>query len=474
MVKNHVDIWNSCLGIISDNIPAASYRTWFQPIVPLKLERNVLTIQVPSPFFYEYLEEQYIDLLRKTLRKELGPEAKLEYSVIMEKSSTNPTIVNYPTSNPTQLKNRPVSMNSTAPVDSGIKNPFILPGIRKLNIDPRLNPNHTFANFIEGEGNRLARAAAYAVAANPGGTSFNPYLIYGNNGLGKTHLAQAIGIEVKEKMPEKVVLYLTANMFQTQFTDATRKNNRNDFVHFYQMIDVLIIDDVHEFAGKGKTQDVFFHIFNHLHQNGKQLILTCDKPPAELEGLESRLLSRFKWGLSAQITAPDYETRKEILKKKLYNDGINLREDIIDYIAGSVTTNVRELEGLLISLLAQITLVKRELTLEMARGIIDNLIKNTHKDVTIDLIMNEVSVYFNMPVESLQQKTRKQSVVQARQIAMYLSKKHTESSLAAIGSKIGNKDHATVLYACKQVENFMYTDKKFKRYIDEIEEKLVN
>ena len=467
MGKDHKEVWNNCLNIIKDNIPISSFRTWFQPIVPLKLERQVLTIQVPSHFFYEYLEEQFLDILKKSLRKELGPDAKLEYSVIVERSKNKPTTVNYPTSNQT-YKNQPLSSTSV----QKIQNPFIVPGIQTQKIDPHLNPIHTFQNFVEGESNRLARAAAYAVAANPGGTTFNPYLIYGNSGLGKTHLAHAIGLEIKDKMPNKTVLYVNANEFQRQFTTATRKNTRNDFVHFYQHIDVLIIDDVHEFAGKEKTQDAFFHIFNHLHQNGKQLILTCDKPPAELEGLESRLLSRFKWGLSAEIKFPDFETRKAILLRKMYNDGIKLNDEIVDYIATNVNTNVRELEGILISLLAQSTLIKRTLTLELAQNLIDNLIKNTRKPVTIPDIIKVVTEHLNLPPEAVQEKGRKRPIVQARQISMYMAKQYTDASLSAIGDAIGKKDHATVLHAFKAVKNQMETDKAYKNMINEIREKI--
>jgi chromosomal replication initiator protein len=470
----HEAVWNKCLKIIKDNVPSFSYRTWFEPIVPLRLEKNVLTIQVPSPFFYEYLEEQYIDILRKVLRKELGFDAKLEYSVVMENngySSTKPYTVKLPARNQKELKNKPVSV----PIDSEattIKNPFIIPGLKKLNIDPMLNPENSFMNYVEGDCNRLARSAGYAVSENPGGTAFNPLLIYGESGLGKTHLAQAIGIQVKEKFQEKTVLYVNANKFQTQFVDSIRNNNKNDFIHFYQMIDVLVIDDVHEFAGKEKTQDAFFHIFNHLHQSGKQLILTSDKPPVELQGLEQRLLSRFKWGLSADLQIPDFETRMAILKKKTYKDGIDLPEDVVEYIATHITDNIRELEGALISLLAQSTLNKKEITLELAKDMIDKLIKNTKREISIDYIQKVVCNYFNIPVEQIQSKTRKREIVQARQVAMFFSKNLTKASLATIGSQIGGKDHATVLHACKTVNNLIETDKRFRIQIDEIEKKL--
>ena len=470
----HKEVWSNCLKIIKDNVPSISFRTWFEPIVPLRLENKILTIQVPSPFFYEYLEEKYIDIISKTLRKELGYEAKLEYSIVMEnpgQSASKMYTIKLPAKNQIEIRNNPVSVPMNIE-ENAIKNPFIIPGIKKMNIDPRLNAEYSFDNFVEGECNRLARSAGFAVSNNPGGTAFNPLLIYGDSGLGKTHLAQAIGIEIKDKFQDKTVLYVPANRFQTQFVEAIRNNTKNDFLHFYQMIDVLVIDDVHEFAGKEKTQDIFFHIFNHLHQSGKQLILTCDKPPVELQGLEQRLLSRFKWGLSADLQIPDYETRVAILKQKTYKDGIVLPDEVVEYIATHITDNVRELEGALISLLAQSTLNKKEITLNLAKEMIDKLIKNTKREVSIDYIQKVVCNYFDVPVDSLQSKTRKREIVQARQVAMYFSKNLTKSSLATIGSQIGGKDHATVLHACKTVNNLVETDKQFKNQIEEIEKKL--
>lgn len=469
----HQEVWQNCLEVIKDNVPTISYRTWFEPIVPIKVDQNVLTIQVPSPFFYEYLEEQYIDILRKTLRKELGTDAKLEYSVVMENNHNNnnkPYTVKLPTKNKSDLKNQPVNVPLNN--DVSIKNPFVIPGLKKLNIDPRLNHENSFSNFVEGECNRLARSAGYAVANNPGGTAFNPLLIYGDSGLGKTHLAQAIGIEVKEQFPEKTVLYVNANKFQTQFVESIRNNNKNDFLHFYQMMDVLILDDVHEFAGKEKTQDTFFHIFNHLHQSGKQLILTSDKPPVELQGIEQRLLSRFKWGLSADLQAPDFETRIAILQHKSYKDGIEIADDVIEYIATHITENIRELEGALISLLAQSTLNRKDITMDLAKEMIDKLIKNSKREISIDYIQKVVCNFFDIPVQMLLSNTRKREIVQARQVAMYYSKTLTKSSLASIGAQIGGKDHATVLHACKTVNNLLDTDKQFKTQMEEIEKKL--
>ncbi len=473
MRPNHNAVWTSCLKIIKDNIPQTSYKTWFDPIIPKNIENNILTIQVPSLFFYEYLEEQFIDLLGKTLKKVMGDGAKLEYSVVMDNAHLNkkPTTINFPTSNRTDLRNRPVSVpvNHERPT---IRNPFVIPGIKKLNVDPQLNSSYTFDNFVEGACNRLAKSAGMAVAENPGKTAFNPLFIHGNSGLGKTHVAQAIGIEIKRVKPEKTVLYVNANKFETQYTESVRNNNKNDFLNFYQMIDVLIIDDVHEFAGKIKTQNIFFHVFNHLHQSGKQLILTSDKAPVELTGLEDRLLSRFKWGLSAELLLPDLETRVEILKKKIYNDGLTMPEDVIYYIANNVVNNIRELEGALVSLLAQSTLNREEITFETAKRVVDKLVKKEKKELSVDYISKTVCEFYELDMDILQSKTRKREIVQARQIAMFFSKSLTNSSLSTIGAKIGKKDHATVLHACKTINNLMETDKELKSQVKEIETKL--
>ncbi|MFP5470105.1 MAG: chromosomal replication initiator protein DnaA [Bacteroidia bacterium] len=473
MKKSVEEVWANCLSVIKDNMSLQSFKTWFEPIKPVRLKSNVLTIQVPSQFFYEWLEEHYIELLRKTIRKEIGNDAKLEYSIIMENNykNNNPYTVKIPTANKGSLKNPSVNM----PLDisaNPIKNPFIIPGLRKINVESNLNANYSFENFVEGDCNRLARSAGFAVANKPGGTAFNPLLIYGGNGFGKTHLAHAIGIEVKKKHPNKTVLYVGSEKFTHQFIDAVKNNDTNDFIHFYQMIDVLIIDDVQFFAGKEKTQDVFFHIFNHLHQTGKQIILTSDKPPVEMQGMEQRLLSRFKWGLSADLQAPGLETRIAILEKKMYNDGIELPSEVVEYLAYSITANIRELEGALTSLIAQSTLNKKPVTIDLARKMIDKFVKNTAKEVSIDYIQKVVCDYFDMPIELMKSKTRKREVVQARQIAMYFAKKMTKSSLASIGMTCGGKDHATVLHACRTVNNLAETDKSFRVYLEELDKKL--
>lgn len=463
-------VWLNCMDFIKDNVQPISFKTWFEPIIPIKLADNILTIQVPSQFFYEYLEEQFVDILRAALHKEIGNNAKLEYNVVMENSSicSEKLTMVIPGQNRANFKNEKFDAQNP----HQIKNPFVIPGIKSLQVDPQLNPQYSFDNFVQGKCNRLLRAAGLSLAQSKGRNTYSPLFIYGGSGLGKTHLAQAIGIEAKQRFPNKTVLYVNAAKFQTQFVDARLNNNINDFLHFYQMIDVLILDDVHEFAGKEKTQDAYFHIFDHLHQAGKHLVLTSDQPPANLQGVEHRLLSRFKWGLSADLQVPDYETRVAILRNKIYKDGINVPDDVVDYIATNITQNIRELEGALISLIAQSALNHKEINVALASEMIERLVQTSTKEISIDTIQRSVCEYFGLNLDSLQDKTRKREVVQARQIAMYFAKMLTKSSLSTIGSMIGKKDHATVLHACKTVNNLMDTDKRFRSQVKEIEKML--
>ncbi len=465
-------VWNNCMVFIQDNIQPQAFKTWFEPIKPVKLSDNALSIQVPSKFFYEWLEEHYVKLLKVALTKELGENAKLVYVIKMENTYGNrePFTEQIPSSNRGSVN--PQEMD--VPIKSKnpeLKNPFVIPGIRNIKIESQLNPNYNFDNFLEGDSNRLARSAGMAVANKPGGTSFNPLLIFGGVGLGKTHLSHAIGVEIKDKYPERTVLYIPAEKFTQQYIESVKKNTRNDFIHFYQLIDVLIIDDVQFLSGKSGTQDVFFHIFNHLHQNGKQVILTSDKAPVDMQDIEQRLLSRFKWGLSAELQNPDYETRISILRNKLYRDGVEMPDDIVEYVAKHIKTNIRELEGAIISLIAQSSFNKKEVTLELAQQVVEKFVKNTKREVSIDYIQKVVSDYFEMDVATLQSKTRKRHIVQARQLAMFFAKKFTKASLASIGSQIGKRDHATVLHACKTVDNLAETDKQFRKYIEDLTKK---
>ena len=466
-------IWNNCLVFIKDNIQQQAYKTWFEPIIPLKITENSLSIQVPSKFFYEWLEEHYVKILKVALTRELGEDARLIYIIKMENTFGNktPFTESIPSSNQSGVNAQQVDAPLQA-FSSELKNPFVIPGIRNLQIESQLNPNYNFENFLEGDSNRLARSAGLAVSKKPGGTSFNPLMIFGGVGLGKTHLAHAIGVEIKDKYPDKTVLYISAEKFTQQYIESVKKNTRNDFIHFYQVIDILIIDDVQFFSGKSGTQDVFFHIFNHLHQNGKQVIITSDKAPVDMQDIEQRLLSRFKWGLSAELQIPDLETRISILKNKLFRDGVSIGDNIIEYVAKNIKTNVRELEGAIISLIAQSSFNRVDIDLELAKEIVNKFVKNTKREVSIDYIQKVVSEYFQMDVATLQSKTRKRHIVQARQLAMYFAKKFTKASLASIGTQIGKRDHATVLHACKTVDNLSFTDKQFRKYVEDLNQKL--
>ncbi len=473
MKKTAKSVWNNCLTFIKDNISDQAYQTWFKPIEAVKLDGDILSIQVPSKFFYEWLEEHYVKLLKVSLTRELGKKAKLVYVIKMENTlgKRKPYTEKIPSSQREKVSSQEVDVpiKNKSPK---LKNPFVIPGIRNVKIDSQLNHAYSFDNFLEGDSNRLARSAGMAVANKPGGTSFNPLLIFGGVGLGKTHLAHAIGVEIKEKHPDKTVLYISAEKFTQQYSESVRKNNRNDFIHFYQIIDVLIVDDIQLLSGKAGTQDVFFHIFNHLHQNRKQVIMTSDKAPVDMQDIEKRLLSRFKWGLSAELQSPDYETRIKIIRNKLYQDGVEMPEEIIEYVGNNIKTNIRELEGAIISLIAHSSFNRKEISLDLAKKIVKNYVKNTKREVSIDYIQKIVSDYFQMDVATLQSKTRKRHIVQARQIAMFFSKKLTKASLASIGSQIGQRDHATVLHACKTVNNLSSTDKQFRKYVEDLDKKL--
>ncbi|MBV7531600.1 chromosomal replication initiator protein DnaA [Chitinophaga jiangningensis] len=472
MNKTCDQVWERCLNIIRDIVEWQPFKTWFEPIKPIKLENNVLTIQVPSQFFYEYLEEHYVGLLGKTIKRELGKEARLEYRIVVENGTPhqNPRTVNMPTQFTKPQKDNEVDFPLT--IQNPVKNPFVIPGIKRVQIDSQLNPNYTFDTYIEGDCNRVARRAGKTVAEKPGGTSFNPLVIYGGVGLGKTHLAQAIGNEVKRIHPNKAVLYVSAEKFINQFIDHSKNNIINDFIHFYQLIDVLIVDDIQFFARAEKTQDAFFAIFNHLHQSGKQLILTSDKAPKDLDGVQERLLSRFRWGLSADIQIPDFETRMEILEMKMRNDGLEMPKEVVKYVAYNIQTNVRELEGALISLLAQSSLNRKEIDLELAKRVLKSFVKTSSKEITIESIQKMVCEYFDVPYDKLLQKTRKREIVQARQITMYLAKSFTKNSLKTIGEHFGGRDHTTVIHSCQTVKDLMDTDNNFRDSVIELQQKV--
>ncbi len=466
MVKDCKSVWDNCLRIIRENVGEQSYSTWFSPIEPMKLENNVLTIQVPSQFFYEWLEEHYVHILRKVIHQELGTDARLEYSVIMDRGNERykPFTINLPNNNKTNKPREPKAAEN-------FSNPFTLNGIDLSQQSSQLNANYTFDTFIEGDCNRLARSAGYAVAKKPGLTSFNPLMIYGPVGLGKTHLVQAIGNEIKQTLEGKFVLYVSSEKFTNQFLDAIKNNKIQDFSNYYLHIDALIIDDVQFLGGKERTQEIFFHIFNHLHQNGKQIIMTTDRPPRDLKGLEDRLLSRFKWGLTADLQQPDLETRIAIIQNKMVSDGIDIPEDVIEYLAYSVDTNVRELEGVLISLIAHASLNRKEINLELAKQTLKNIVKDIESEVGIDFIQKTIAEYFAVSIDDLKAKTRKKEIVIARQVSMFFCKEHTNHSLKSIGYHFGGRDHSTVIHAVQSVNDIMHVDKHFKEQIDELKKR---
>ena len=369
--------------------------------------------------------------------------------------------------------NASVSMPSFTTMQTNtanIRNPFIIPGINKLRIDPQLNKNYTFSNFIEGECNRLVRSASMSVAVNPGNnTPFNPLYIYGDSGLGKTHVAQAIGNEIRLRHPELQILYVAMSKFQAQYQAATINKEIPDFIHYYQAVDVLILDDIQELAGKPGTQNAFFNIFNHLQMSGKQLVLISDKPPVELKDIEERLLTRFKWGLSAQIMIPDYQTKIKIIKAKAEHLNAQIPEDVVLYLADNISANIREIEGAISSLVANTSFMGKRITISLAKEILKGYVSLYQKEITIEHIIDIVCREMNIDKERLNSSERTREVAIARQLAMYLAKQHTKAPLTAIGAAIGGRNHATVLHSCKTISNLMDTDKAFQRQVTEIE-----
>ncbi|MCD8292832.1 MAG: chromosomal replication initiator protein DnaA [Prevotellaceae bacterium] len=455
--QDYVRLWESCLSIIKDNLPRQAYNTWFLPIVPVGFEDNKLTLKVPSQFFYEYLEEHYIDLLRKTIHRVMGEETQLMYEVQV-----------------TQAQGTTLSSTSS-PVEARravVADARKTPQMPVAEFDSQLNGEYNFDTFIEGSSNKLSRSVGEAIAENPGKTIFNPLFLYGESGVGKTHLANAIGNRIKERFPEKRVLYVSAHLFQVQYTTSVRDNKTNDFLYFYQSIDVLIVDDIQELAGVTKTQNTFFHIFNHLHQNGKQLILTADRAPVLLQGMDDRMITRFKWGMMAELERPNLELRKRILCDKMRRNGLQFPADVIDYIAEEVDSNVRDLEGIVNSIMAYSIVYNKEIDLELAMRTVRKVVESGKKEVTVDDILRVVCRHYHLEPASIHTKSRKREVVQARQIAMYLAKDYTDLSTAKIGSLIGNRDHATVLHAFKTVKELGEVDKSFRAELDEIQSAL--
>ncbi len=461
--EQHVQLWDRCLTIIKDNIEKEAFEAIFKPVSSLSFEDNLLSLFVPSHFVKEQIEENYLDLLRKVLPRVYGPDVKLEYRVLIVQQ-------------PEATVDLTATTKSTA-VKSTVQSPLfdLLDPFKQRvydELDPRLNPIYTFESYHQGASNMLARSAAEAIAANPGRNTFNPLFLFGESGVGKTHLIQAIGLRIKENNPASRVLYLSAHDFLVQYTDAVRNNRVNDFIAFYQSVDVLLMDDIQEFAGKTQTQNTFFHIFNHLHQSNKQLVLTCDRPPVELVGMVSRLLTRFKWGLTAEVERPDYALRYDILMSKVRRDGLIISPEVIDYIARHVTDNVRDLEGVIVSLMVRSSVLKKEISIDMADQVLAASVKMVQRQITIDTIKEVVCTFYGLDSSRLLERTRKREVVVARQMSMYLAKKYTSLSLAGIGDVLGKKDHATVLHACKTITEQVGVDKKLRSDLEEIEQRI--
>lgn len=486
------EVWAACLDIIRDNVPRRSFKTWFEPLKAVAMEEDEglrkLTVQLPSRFYYEWLEEHYFGLLRKTVTKVLGPGGRLYYDIVIERDEG-------PAGSPGVSMQLPARPSSDVEQESGpaippphvsvsrelshapsrqvpVANPFAIPGVQKSRVESQLNASYTFDRFIEGDCNRLARSASWAISQQPGTTAFNPFLIYGGAGLGKTHLIQAIGNHVRQHHKSQSVLYVSSESFTSQFVQAIQNNRVGDFSSFYRQIDLLIVDDVQFFGGKEKTQEEFFHIFNTLHQSGKQIILSADRPPKDIEGIEERLLSRFQWGLTTDVQIPDLETRIAILQRKAEDDGLPVNPDVLEFIAHNIKSNIRELEGSLIRLQAHSMLHGRDVDLDVAREVLKDLIKTTRVSLGVEQIQQITCEYFGVSEDLVRDRTRKREVVQARQVAMYFSRRLTKQSLKAIGLKFGGRDHSTVIHAVESVENQMETDPQFLNIIEELQHKL--
>ena len=458
-------LWERCLPIIRNNVDEKQYRTWFEPIQIISFEKQVLTFGLPSQYFYEFLSEHFGRLIFSVVRRVFGEGTQLKYSLMVDQT-------HHLTVDIEPVNTQPLTPRAKIQATGSNRAPSPLQAPMPQDLDPQLNRNYSFENFIEGVSNKLPRSVGQAIAEHPKQSTFNPLFIYGASGVGKTHLVNAIGAKIKELHPTKRVLYVSAHLFQVQYTDSVRKNTVNDFINFYQTIDVLIIDDVQEFASLTKTQNTFFHIFNHLHQNGRQLILTSDRPPTALQGMEERLLTRFKWGLTAEVERPDYELRYDILMSKVRRDGLSISEEVIDYIARNVTDNVRDLEGVIVSLMVRSSVLKKEISIDMADQVLAASVKMTQKQITIDSIKEAVCGYYGLETSRLLERTRKREVVVARQMSMYLAKKYTTLSLAGIGDVLGKKDHATVLHACKTISEQVGVDKKLRSDLEEIEQRI--
>ena len=458
MQTDYKTLWNKCLSVIKDIVPAAAFDTWFKPIVPLSYENNNFTIEVPSQFFYEYLETKYVNVLKVTLYRVVGQGTVLIYriKVVGNQQKSSGGTIDIP------MNDGVINQKREEPTHMLLDKP------ERMMWNSHLSPKYSFDNYFEGTSNRLVRSASEAIAQDPGKT-FNPMFVFGPSGVGKTHLCHAIGNRIQEIHPEKRVLYISAHLFTVQYTEAIRKNVTNDFMYFYQGVDVLILDDIQELIGKDKTQNTFFHIFNHLHTLGKQLILTSDKAPVDMQGMEERLITRLKWGLTAELDRPDLDLRKKILKNEISKNGVVIPDDVFNFIASNVTDNVRAVEGIVASLLAYSTAFDRTIDLPLTKQVVSRVVKIEKKQISVESIQDLVCKYYNLELAAIQTNSRKREIVQARQVAMYLAKKYTDASFSHIGKIVGKRDHATVLHACKTIKDQIETNRSFRSSVEEIE-----
>lgn len=450
------DKWQQILADLRQTVPDQHFMTWFEPLVFAGVEQNMLTLEVPNKFFAGYFDEHFAALLMRSVARFLGSDVKLQYKLPRER------VVN--AQNEPLLRISPTE--GKRPAANTVQQPGPLP-----QLDPQLNPRYTFQTFVEGDSNKLARSVGLSISDNPGKSTFNPFFLYGPSGVGKTHLANAVGVRIRERYPEKRVLFVSAHLFKTQYTDSVIHNTPNDFLNFYQTIDVLIIDDIQEIT-TAKTQQAFFHIFNHLQQNNRQIIMTCDRPPVSLEGLEERMLTRFKWGMTAEMERPDTKLRRDILISKIRRDGLVIPSDVVQYIAQNVESSVRELEGIINSIMAYSVVDNCEVDLELTRRVVARAVNLEKKQLTPDDIISAVCRHYGVKRRDLVSKSRKQALVQARQLAMYLSHKYSDITYSQLGRMLGNRDHTTVLYACNQVVRRISADKAYRREVEEIEASL--
>ena len=462
MVNDPKALWDNCLHLIKENVTEQQYKTWFEPIVfeNYREDTRTLLVQVPSMYVYEYLEEYYVGLLSKVISRCFGQGAKLQYRVVTDKTNDLTQVVE---------AEEPVNIEPAPATNRANKAPTTLDAAVPQNLNPQLDIHKTFQNFIEGDSNKLPRTVGLSIAEHPGKSTFNPFFVFGPSGCGKTHLINAIGVKCKEMYPAKRVLYVSARLFQVQFTDAVRQNTVNDFIQFYQSIDVLIVDDIQEWATASKTLDTFFHVFDHLFRLGKQIILASDRPPVDLQGVKDRLLTRFSCGLIAELEQPNVELCKDILTAKCRRDGLKIPEDVIQFIAETANGSVRDLEGVINSLLAYSVVYNSNIDMRLAERIIKRAVKVDNKPLTIDDILDKVCTHYSVSQQHVLSRSRKRDYVLVRQISMYLAQKYTKMPAGRIGQLIGGRDHSTVIHSCSAIEQRLKVDKAFLSEVNSIE-----